>query len=552
MLRSLLILAACSGFASAQEFESVRVTNGLYYPVGAEAAPGTVNRLYVHEQRGIIKIVDTLNGSVSGTFLNIDSKVGAFTGEGGLLGLAFHPDFANNRMFFVNYTNNSGNTVIARYTANNDDSASASSEEILMTVSQPYSNHNAGWLEFSPVDGYLYISMGDGGSGGDPGNRAQNINTKLGKILRINVDNPTGYTVPSDNPFVGVSGDDTIWSYGVRNAWKCCFDSLNGAMVMADVGQNAWEEVNYEPAGEGGRNYGWRCYEGNNGYNTSGCPSQSSLSFPVHTYSHSAGISITGGRVYRGPVASLYGRYFFADYASNQIWSINPEGGSLINHTSAFSPDVGGISRISGFAEDNEGNMYILDRGTSSTNGEVFAIRTTAPPTPQACCFSNGSCTQVLPADCAAAGGDGGFGEVCEPQPCPPPTTGACCISSSCAVLTPDACSASGGSFVGLGSECDTACAPAACCLGGSNCVVLVPTTCLAVGGEVAGGECTSSTCAPACPADLDGNGSVDFADLVSMLSGWGQPGAADLDESGLVDFNDVIILLGVWGECEG
>ena len=383
MLRSLLILAACSGFASAQEFESVRVTNGLYYPVGAEAAPGTVNRLYVHEQRGIIKIVDTLNGSVSGTFLNIDSKVGSFTGEGGLLGLAFHPDFANNRMFFVNYTNNSGNTVIARYTANNDDSASASSEEILMTVSQPYSNHNAGWLEFSPVDGYLYISMGDGGSGGDPGNRAQNINTKLGKILRINVDNPTGYTVPSDNPFVGVSGDDTIWSYGVRNAWKCCFDSLNGAMVMADVGQNAWEEVNYEPAGEGGRNYGWRCYEGNNGYNTSGCPSQSSLTFPVHTYSHSAGISITGGRVYRGPVASLYGRYFFADYASNQIWSINPEGGSLINHTSAFSPDVGGISRISGFAEDNEGNMYILDRGTSSTNGEVFAIRTTVPPTPK-------------------------------------------------------------------------------------------------------------------------------------------------------------------------
>ena len=323
-------------------------------------------------------------------------------------------------------------------------------------------------------------------------------------------------------------------------------------MVMADVGQNAWEEVNYEPAGEGGRNYGWRCYEGNNGYNTSGCPSQSSLTFPVHTYSHSAGISITGGRVYRGPVASLYGRYFFADYASNQIWSINPEGGSLINHTSAFSPDVGGISRISGFAEDNEGNMYILDRGTSSTNGEVFVIQTTVPPTPQACCFSNGSCTQVLPADCAAAGGDGGFGEVCEPQPCPPPTTGACCISSSCAVLTPDACSTSGGTFVGLGTECDTACAPAACCLGGSNCVVLVPTTCLSVGGEVAGGECTSSTCAPACPADLDGNGSVDFADLVSMLSGWDQPGAADLDESGLVDFNDVIILLGVWGECEG
>ncbi len=155
MLRSLLILAACSSLASAQEFESVRVTNGLYFPIGAEAAPGTVNRLYVHEQRGIIKIVDTLNGSVSGTFLNIDSKVGSFTGEGGLLGLAFHPDFATNRMFFVNYTNNSGNTVIARYTANDDDSASSSSEEILMTVSQPYSNHNAGWLEFSPVDGYL-------------------------------------------------------------------------------------------------------------------------------------------------------------------------------------------------------------------------------------------------------------------------------------------------------------------------------------------------------------------------------------------------------------
>ena len=383
MLRSLLILAACSGFASAQEFESVRVTNGLYYPVGAEAAPGTVNRLYVHEQRGIIKIVDTLNGSVSGTFLNIDSKVGAFTGEGGLLGLAFHPDFANNRMFFVNYTNNSGNTVIARYTANNDDSASASSEEILMTVSQPYSNHNAGWLEFSPVDGYLYISMGDGGSGGDPRNRRpehqhqarQNPPNQRRQSNRIHR--------PLRQPVCGRQWRRHHLELRRSKCLEVLFDSLNGAMVMADVGQNAWEEVNYEPAGEGGRNYGWRCYEGNNGYNTSGCPSQSSLSFPVHTYSHSAGISITGGRVYRGPVASLYGRYFFADYASNQIWSINPEGGSLINHTSAFSPDVGGISRISGFAEDNEGNMYILDRGTSSTNGEVFAIRTTVPPTPK-------------------------------------------------------------------------------------------------------------------------------------------------------------------------
>ena len=552
MLRSLLILAVCSGFASAQDFESIRVTSGLYYPIGAEAAPGTTNRLYVHEQRGLIQIVDTLNGNVTGTFLNIDSKVGAFTGEGGLLGLAFHPDFANNRMFFVNYTNNSGNTVIARYTATNNNSANASSEEILMTVSQPYSNHNAGWLEFSPVDGYLYISMGDGGSGGDPGNRAQNINNKLGKILRINVDGSTGYTVPADNPFVGVNGDDTIWSYGVRNAWKSCFDSLNGAMVMADVGQNAWEEVNYEPAGEGGRNYGWRCYEGNNSYNTSGCPSSSSLSFPVHTYSHSSGISITGGRVYRGPVSSLYGQYFFADYASNQIWSINPEGGTLVNRTSAFSPNVGGISRISAFAEDNEGNLYILDRGTSSTNGEVFVIQTTVPPSPQACCFSNGSCTEVLPADCAVAGGNGGFGDICAPQPCPPPTTGACCIASDCAVLTPEACSLSGGLFSELGSECGDACSPAACCINGNSCVALTPPTCLQIGGVVVGGDCAANTCAPACPGDLDDSGAVDFNDLVSMLSEWGNPGTADLDESGTVDFNDVVILLGVWGDCSG
>ena len=324
----LLITAVCSTLASAQEFESVRVTNGLYYPVGAEAAPGTVNRLYVHEQRGIIKIVDTLN-ETSGTFMNIDSKVGSFTGEGGLLGLAFHPDFANNRMFFVNYTNNSGNTVIARYTANNDDSASASSEEILMTVSQPYSNHNAGWLEFSPVDGHLYISMGDGGSGGDPGNRSQKHQHQARQDPSDQRRQSNRIHRPLRQPRLWASMVTTRFgATGFEMHGSAVLTGLNGAMVMADVGQNAWEEVNYEPAGEGGRNYGWRCYEGNNGYNTSGCPSQSSLSFPVHTYSHSSGISITGGRVYQG-LASLYGRYFFADYASNQIWSINPEGGSL-------------------------------------------------------------------------------------------------------------------------------------------------------------------------------------------------------------------------------
>jgi hypothetical protein len=298
-----------------------------------------------------------------------------------------------------------------------------------MTIDQPYSNHNGGWLGFGP-DGYLYIGTGDGGSGGDPGNRAQDItNQKLGKMLRIDVDGGLPYAIPASNPFVGVTGDDEIWSYGLRNPWRCSFDSETGDLWMGDVGQNAYEEISFQPASStGGENYGWRCYEGNNSYNTSGCPSQSTMTFPVWEYSHSSGCSVTGGEIYRGSaIGGLEGTYFFADYCYPTIWSFRYDGTSVYdfqNRTSQLAPDQGSIGSISGFGRDAAGEIYICD-----LNGEVFKIIPT--PANGACCIGDeGTCIEIYESNCNAGGGtwlgadsvcaDGG----CDPNNCPADVTG--------------------------------------------------------------------------------------------------------------------------------
>ncbi len=334
-----LTLLVAGGFAQAQGTLSLSniVTSGTAPsgPVAAICPPGD-SRVYIVEQHvsttGRIRHVNA--GVIQATTAPFFSISPVTTGsEQGLLGLAFHPNYATNRFFYVNYTDSAGNTVIARYTASPDgNSTVAGSAQTVLTIAQPFTNHNGGTLRFGP-DGYLYVGTGDGGSSNDPGNRAQNLNELLGKFLRLDVNSDDfpldalkNYHIPTDNPFVGVAGLDEIWSYGWRNPWKWSFDprTNNGfdGLAVSDVGQGAWEENDYERPGDKGLNYGWRTYEGNTstGLNAIVGP----YVFPFYVYSHGAGISVTGGQVYRGVRLgpTWWGRYVFTDYSSGNIWTI--------------------------------------------------------------------------------------------------------------------------------------------------------------------------------------------------------------------------------------
>ena len=320
-------------------------------------------RLFVVEKSGKIKILNQ-NGSVNSTpFLDIEDRVSTNANERGLLGLAFHPNYPENPFFFVNYTNNSGATTISKFSVSANQDIANDSETILLEINQPYANHNGGCINFGP-DGNLYIGMGDGGSGGDPQNYSQNTESLLGKMLRINV-NSGAYSIPENNPY-----GDEIWSIGLRNPWKFSFDSLNGDLWIADVGQNEFEEINMVQNNPANINYGWRCYEGNEPYNLSGCPEEG-LTFPVSTYSHySSGdfkCSITGGYVYRGnQISGLNGVYFFADYCSGEIGLLSKNENDEWNMSLAF-PNING-SWVS-FGEDINGELYI-----ASINGGVYKI----------------------------------------------------------------------------------------------------------------------------------------------------------------------------------
>ena len=320
-------------------------------------------RLFVVEKSGKIKILNQ-NGSVNSTpFLDIEDRVSTNANERGLLGLAFHPNYPENPFFFVNYTNNSGATTISKFSVSANQDIANDSETILLEINQPYANHNGGCINFGP-DGNLYIGMGDGGSGGDPQNYSQNTESLLGKMLRINV-NSGAYSIPENNPY-----GDEIWSVGLRNPWKFSFDSLNGDLWIADVGQNEFEEINMVQNNPANINYGWRCYEGNEPYNLSGCPEEG-LTFPVSTYSHySSGdfkCSITGGYVYRGnQISGLNGVYFFADYCSGEIGLLSKNENDEWNMSLAF-PNING-SWVS-FGEDINGELYI-----ASINGGIYKI----------------------------------------------------------------------------------------------------------------------------------------------------------------------------------
>ncbi len=367
-LSAILLLGLISLQAQTQpDLEFVIFKTGFSSPTAIANAGD--DRLFVVERDGVIKVIDNNNTSV---FLDINNIVSSsadplpgYTSELGLLGLAFHPDYANNGYFFVNYTDNSQNTQISRFSvdAANPNLADVNSEVLIINIDQPYSNHNGGGVEFGP-DGYLYIGMGDGGSGGDPDNYAQNNLSQLGKLLRIDVDNGQPYTVPADNPFVGVSGyADEIWASGLRNPWRFTFDSQTGDLWIGDVGQNAWEEINFQAANsQGGEDYGWRCYEGLASFNSAGC--NETYTDPIHVYVNdgfggSIGCSVTGGYVYRGTqFPNLVGHYVFADYCTGRFYTLydNMVGMGWTTTTQSNS----GYS-VSTFGQDNDGELYFAD-----------------------------------------------------------------------------------------------------------------------------------------------------------------------------------------------
>ncbi len=333
------------------------VISGLAAPVGVTNAGDASGRLFVLEKPGRVRVV-TDGVLQAGSFLDVVDRV-ASNGERGLLGLAFHPDFATNRFLYAFYTRQTdGDLVIARFIADIGlAAASPSTEQVLLVIEHSSeSNHNGGQLAFGP-DGFLYIGTGDGGGGGDPDGNGQSTDALLGKVLRIDVDGtgagPFGrYAIPADNPFVGGPQAEEIWAYGLRNPWRFSFDREGGALWIGEVGQNDWEEIDREPAGDpGGRNYGWNVMEGAHCYNATTCD-QSGMSLPIAEYDHGLGCSVTGGVVYRGTTwPDLVGQYVFADFCSGRIWTIPADG-------TAASMRLQASLNLTSFGESETGELY--------------------------------------------------------------------------------------------------------------------------------------------------------------------------------------------------
>lgn len=375
-----IVVIAISAPTSAFELTTELVADGLSQPLFVTAPVGDNQRLFIVEQGGQIRII--VNGQLLATpFLDIDDLVRS-GGEQGMLGLSFHPDYADNGFFYVNYTDNDGDTVVARYSRSNDPNvADPNSALVILTIDQPFSNHNGGCLAFGPLDGYLYISSGDGGGGGDIAGNAQNRQTRLGKLLRIDVDAAAPFGIPATNPF-GPTTDaqdttlDEIWAFGLRNPWRFSFDRETGDLYIADVGQSRREEINFQAGtSPGGENYGWNVKEGSACFSPAVDCVSNGMTEPILDYGNIGGeCSVTGGYVYRGTaIDGLQGTYFFADFCSARIWSFRLIAGEItdfIERTEELNTDGGpAIGSISSFGEDAEGELYICDLG-----GSVYKI----------------------------------------------------------------------------------------------------------------------------------------------------------------------------------
>jgi uncharacterized protein (TIGR03437 family) len=382
------------GLLDAMRFEPI--TNDLDRPVSITHAGDGSGRLFLVEQDGRILVHDGQQ-LLDTPFLDISNRASGNGFERGLLGLAFHPNYAQNGFFYVNYTDGNGDTVIARYQVSraNPNLAPADSEAVLLRQDQPFSNHNAGELQFGP-DGYLYLGLGDGGDAGDPGNRAQTLSVLLGKMLRIDVDGDFPYAIPPSNPFVGQAGGvaqaaarPEIWAYGLRNPWRFSFDRATGDMFIGDVGQNRMEEIDFQPASSaGGENYGWRLMEGTLCFNPGNNCNDGSLTLPVLTYATGANCSITGGYRYRGPQYPQWnGVYIYGDYCSGLIRAAVRDGANWME-ADTLDTDF----EISTFGEDEAGELYVADHGA----GVVYRI-VTDHPAPQL--------TSLSPANAPAGSG---------------------------------------------------------------------------------------------------------------------------------------------------
>jgi glucose/arabinose dehydrogenase len=334
-------------------------------------------RLFVVEQLGKIKIINA-DGTVNATsFLDITDRTSNDGGERGLLGLAFHPNYQENGFFYVNYIKEEdGNTRIARFSVSPDDAniGDPETEFVIYEAEQPYSNHNGGEVQFGP-DGFLYIGLGDGGSADDPEERAQDLTSPMGKMLRINVDGVEPFEIPADNPFVGQENVlPEIWAYGLRNPWRYSFDSENGDLWIGDVGQSQWEEVDYFQAGStSGVNYGWDCYEGYENFEEQNCDGGEVVQYPIHVYPHTDGVSITGGVVYRSnEFPNLYGKYIYADYGFGNIWAITKESDNTFTNQ-IVKPSAGILPSV--FGEDINKTLYVADYA----GGKIYKITDACP-----------------------------------------------------------------------------------------------------------------------------------------------------------------------------
>ncbi len=353
--------ASVSSFPNPQNYTWTPVIRGLQHPTDIKYAPDGSGRLFLLEQVGRIRIFQ--NGQLlARPFLDISDRVGSDSTERGLLGLAFHPNYRQNGYFYVNYTDVNGNTVIARFQVTSDPNvADPASEKKLLGIQQPYANHNGGSMTFGP-DGYLYMGFGDGGSQGDPLNNGQSLNTFLAKILRIDVDHGDPYAIPPDNPFANGGGKPEIWAFGLRNPWRISFDRATGDLYIGDVGQSAWEEVDYVPAGTpGGLNFGWSYYEATHPYKGH-LPANLKVVMPVAEYSHQYGCAITGGYVYRGAVLPAWrGIYFYSDYCTGFVWGLLKTADGWQSKT-LFQTGF----NVTTFGEDEAGELYLnnYDTGT--------------------------------------------------------------------------------------------------------------------------------------------------------------------------------------------
>ncbi len=347
--------------SQASPYSLVEVATGLEKPLYVTGVGDGSGRLFVVEQDGLVLVLQ--DGQVlEKPFLDVSTLVSRDSSERGLLGLAFHPQYAENGRFFINYTDVQGNTAVASYLVSKSDANQAdfASGTIILSVEQPFPNHNAGQLAFGP-DGYIYIGLGDGGSAGDPKGNGQNPAALLGKMLRLDVDHGASYSIPVDNPFVHNSAfAPEIWAMGLRNPWRYSFDRATGDLYIADVGQDQWEEVDFQPASsKGGENYGWNAFEATHRYSEI-TPIPEHYVQPIAEYSHADGCSISGGYVYRGQaLPSLQGTYVFGDYCTGTIWMTKRDAAG--NWQTSVLMNSGRV--ISSFGEDEAGELYVVDYG---------------------------------------------------------------------------------------------------------------------------------------------------------------------------------------------